>query len=136
MSSAIRRENESEWDGSLKAKEAKKKNKSENKIGVGIQQPTDETVSLKLMGKVMVCQMCKWKSTPCVLHFNLTSFHSRPNHCQQNERTSACTHIYARVSDIQCCFTRVSFFFGKFCSLFLPVTTINHFPTIFRCVRI
>ena len=28
------------------------------------------------------CVRCKWKSSPCVLHSNLTSFHCGPNLCQ------------------------------------------------------
>lgn len=79
---------------------------------------------LKMMGKVMVCQRCKWKSAPCVLHFNLTSFHSRPNHYQQNEQTR--TRLWHLMLS-RC----MSFLYYEFHSPFPPVTTINHIVSPF-----
>lgn len=46
------------------------------------------------------CVRCKWKSTPCVLHFNLTSFHchtrSRLWHSMLSQCVSNCVSFFLR----------------------------------------
>lgn len=66
------------------------------------------------------CVRCKWKSTPCVLHFNLTSFHSGPDSLS-----------HARVYDIRCCLTVCVIFSPCIWVDFSSATTINHIPAIF-----
>lgn len=113
--------------GRPKAKEAKKKRKSENNVSVCV---AIQSQRMKMLAgadglRKLWCVRCKWKSTPCVLHFNLTSFHSGPN---------SLPHTRARLWHSmlsQCLTVRVCHFFCVIFVDFSPATTINHIPTIF-----
>lgn len=97
------------------------KRKIKVKIGIGVLQFNQRLAMLpEPDGPKLWCVRCKWKSTPCVLHFNLTSFHYGPN-----------SLIHTRVCDIRCGILLSSILSSCVFLDFSPATTIKHISAIF-----